>query len=152
MTPCPGAFPSRPGPQPPTPKNPGPGFCLGIVAPRGLRRRRIFVTNPSTERALSGLGFRSQIAALESSIEPCYFARMSDDDRTLPSSEKPVEKFGFPDEYTCNCGGRKNCPTVRLEPDGSVVIFEPNTPRKDVQVFSREQARELRQWLESKGF
>lgn len=78
---------------------------------------------------------------------------------TVPSTERPVASPLLADPYSfCGSCGRKNCPEIRTDAAGSVVISEEResmidriTERPGI-VFTVEQARELKNWLQAHGF
>ncbi len=71
--------------------------------------------------------------------------------------------FPLPDAYEMCCGKRR-CPEIRLVPDGGAMLSVPadeaetwnfkEAPDKERVgiALNKDQATELKKWLESKGF
>lgn len=73
----------------------------------------------------------------------------AEDHPTMPASERPDARFSDPHTF-CNCG-KTGCPSIESHGDG-VAVSDPDVAGGAAITFDADQARELRLWLEQRGF
>lgn len=83
----------------------------------------------------------------------------NEEEPTAPSTERPRAEPEFSDSFTfCGQCGKRHCPEIRKDPAGGVVLSEEIADMVDVVPgrsgipLSREDAVDLRIWLQKNGF